>query len=210
MVAILVLALGWGAMSLLPNDQPDTVDGEEPSAATASPTPPTPSALTNPEARSADDFRAIYEELEGMVAQAFAEHRPELLDEAFGPDCPVTCRVAERKDAIRNIASAGGQLHGFGPRVLLIDVLNDSAGVVLEGQPTRTVTVRLVDEQAPYTVLRPDGSTLESSPGWAPRASVYSFYFSPETGNWRVFDLEIEGPAEDVLGPNWRSSVKDR
>jgi hypothetical protein len=96
---------------------------------------------------------------------------------------------------------------GYGPQVLLVQVINpDVSGVLFEDEPTRAVSIRVVDEQGPFKFVRADGSVVEQSPGWAPRSSAHFLYFSGETSSWRIASRTLEGPAEDILGPEWRAS----
>lgn len=146
-----------------------------------------------------------------MVVQAYVEHRPELIDVVFSPSCGPGCLRAETKQVIKEMTAADARIEGYGPDAIAVDLIDDKeAGRTLEGRTVRAVTLRVVDEQAPYRFVRRDGSVIEQAPGWGPRASVYFLYFSAETGQWRIFDRLVEGTAEDVLGPDWQSELSER
>jgi hypothetical protein len=205
--ALVAVALGGIVLSLRSGVQPGPVDRTGSSPTVASPTP-TASPLTNPDARSAAEFRSIYRQLEDTTTRALVERRPELIDEVFSPACDRGCLREDQKRVITEMLAADARAQGYGPRVLVVLVNQaDVPGVIFEGEPTRGVSIRVVDEQGPYAFVHPDGSIIEQSPGWAPRSSEQFLYFSRETSSWRIASRTLEGPAEDILGPEWRAMV---
>jgi hypothetical protein len=194
----------WAALSWLWGDEP-TIGGRVRSPGPASsPSPAATSPFADPNARSVDEFRVIYEELDATVARAYDEYRPELLDDVFGPDCPETCAVASQKQVIQEMAAAKARFQGFGPQILFVAVVRDSTGdVAVEGRPARTVGIRVIEEQSPYVVVGPDGSVLGRRDGWK-RSVTYSLSFSSDRGHWQIFDVETGGGAGDFPGRRWR------
>lgn len=178
-------------------------------SAKASPTssPSGPTASTGPNAKSAADFEAIYTELQSTISRAYDQYRPELLDDVYAQECPATCGVMKEKTAIREMADAGERYRGYGPRILLVKVIEDSTGTILEGAPTRTVSIRLVDEQGPFAIVDRNGAEVARDGGWEPRSSVYRFYFSQSKRHWLIWKLEVEGSADSILGPSWSGST---
>jgi hypothetical protein len=126
----------------------------------------------------------------------------------FSPACTGGCLREEQKRVITEMLAADAHAEGYGPRVLLVQVINpDVGGVTFEEEATRAVSIRVVDEQGPFKFVRPNGSIVEQSSGWIPRSSAHFLYFSREASRWRIASRIVEGPAEDILGAEWRALV---
>lgn len=158
---------------------------------------PAPSPNTGATATSPQDFERVYTELEATRARAYQEHKPELLDEVYGPDCTPGCAVENQKKVIREMADAGAHFSDLASRLLEVQVVGAFDGAVLESQPRKLVTIRVIDQQDPFYVINADGSKGYTNPGWKPKRRVVELYFSPTKRHWMISDHVVEGPVEE-------------
>jgi hypothetical protein len=168
---------------------------------TNSPEPPR-TVNTGESARTAADFEVIYKDLDASRVRAYQEYRPELLAEVYGPDCPAACGVDDARKAIQEMAAAGARFSQQETRVLGVQVVGEFNGALLENAPRRMVTIRVIDERAPFHVIRRDGTQGASNPGWLPKRRVFDLYFSPARGHWLISNHIVEGSVADFPSPS--------
>jgi hypothetical protein len=168
------------------------------SPATRSPASPTVGVDTTESARTAADFEVIYKDLDATRARAFAEYKPELLAEVYGPDCSASCGVEQSRTTIQEMAAAGARFSQDQAQLLGVELVGQFDGVILEGAPRRMVTIRVTDEHPPFHVIRRDGTQGPPHPGWEPTSRALDLYFSPTKGHWLINNRLVEGPVADL------------
>lgn len=199
-VAVIASAIVGGGIliSSRPTSQPNS-GHRSPSQRSSSP-PPVP-AVTGASAKSVADFEAVYAQLESTRTRAYDEYRPELLDDVYSSECNNTCNVADQKRVIGEMSKRRARFQGFSPERLLVQVVSDRMGIILEGRPVRAVAIRVVDEQEDYTITNGDGRVIEHGRGWSPRSTVHALYFSPTRQQWLIWYSTPEGSGERFLAP---------
>ena len=193
-LAMAIAIAGW-AIFLLPK-------GGTPGAprTTSSPptgTSPTPTPSSDPQA--SDDvavaFRAIY----AKRTRATVEARPDIVDEIYRP----SCECSELKSMIEGGVRRGAHYVGYNPSIVLVYELTEGFA-----RGPNLATVRAVTQQGPYTVTDSSGQPIASEAGWEPQSSAWTLVRTSPDGPWKVEHLLVEGPAEKVLGPQWKDRGK--
>lgn len=191
----MVAALGLAAWLLFL--RPDGAADPPKPAPTPSPTTaPSPSPPVDPQ--MGDDpvaaFRAIY----AKRTLAISERRPEVVDDIYHADCA----CYELKAIVQRAIAIGEHHREYNPSIARVIVLKE--GVL---PSANTVNLRVITEQGTYTIVGDDGARIDTLEGWAAQSTFWRL-IRYSSGVWKVLDMTVEGPAEEVLGPGWREASR--
>lgn len=192
---LLLAAIGTWVFFLRPKPGSEGGPRANPSPTTTAPSTPTPTI--NPQA--SDDLNTAFRAIYAKRTQATVEGRPEIVDEIYQQDC----ECYELRSMIEEGIRRGGHYVGYNPAILLIRELTQGFA-----RGPNLATVRVITQQDPYKVEGSNGQLITTEQGWGPQSSAWTLVRGGPQQPWKVSFLLVEGPADNVLGPDWRESAQ--
>jgi hypothetical protein len=138
---------------------------------------------------------AAFKTILAKRTQAINERRPDLVSEIYSAGCG----CFELKSIVEQATAAGQHHRGYEP--VLLRVIELEGGLAIDN----AADLRVITQQGTFTIVTDDGTVVGTEPGWAPQSSYWQL-IRDSTGRWKVGDLVVEGPAEKVLGADWREA----